>query len=328
MTLTPDELKHLELGLEAIRADREFKSAIQRDIWRDEQRRSREVSRIRQQLLEKVLKTAGIDPADIARKHEKTNSGAERQRVKLTSKLDEYVPAVARRHLNHIEQLKDLARLKRPPRPVPPPPPGPTAVPSEVIILNQADNVALTVDDGQGTAINTAPWNNTLRTLLTFSGEDKNSFVTCDFSFLHTPTRSGVLHAWTWVAPNGYAHWGLNPGCSGIARVWEDAIASVKVIQLSPSGAAGNEISVPAQVLCSEFHAGYFDFCALKWGHEVIDQLCTFETAMDLLVAANVPVQVIVSIELRMIVSKGLGHLDFKKVGRQINVPAVVLNLY
>jgi len=337
LKLTSKEKKILNRTLKSIRLESDLKFNVQKEIWIQKSRRRDVAKKFKQRLLDSVLKSSNIDPTVITRRQELEFRSAESHRVTMINKIFPISNLITQKHTDNITILKTLAKTKSTPRPtplpLPPPAPGPKPV-AEVIILNKAEKVHL---DGTGIT-NLSPWNNTLKTvigahdysnpILQPPGPDVPEFqLRCDFEFIYRPTRSGVLHAWAFVASNGLAEWATHGACEDLSLLVACAKASVVVLQ--PSTTVLNKIELPEQLLGPEVHAGNFGIaCSSEYGIHLQDRFLVFETnAMQLPVIANAPVQLFVSINLQGFAAEGMCAFDFKNGSRQINVPAVILNL-
>ena len=330
--LTQATKKLLARGLKAIQADYDFKSNLKKEIWIQNARRGRVAENFRQHLLQSAFKAANIDQAAIARRHELDSRSVRDNLAALTPILSDRARSIKQSHADRILMLKKLAKSKLPPRVMwgpPPPPPGPPAPATEVVILNKADTIAVS---GGTVMASLAPWNNTIRVKLDASSHttpDTSTFdVRCDFVFLYVPPRAGILHAWAWVAPNGSATGATDGLCESLTLVVARGSASVVVQQ--PLATINNQIELPEQLLGPVLDLGSFYIsCSSDYGAQTCDEFLTFETTgMELHVIANTPVQVIVSIFLSGTTWNGVCSLDFQTGPRQINVPAVILNLF
>jgi hypothetical protein len=323
MDLTRAEKKVLTRGLKAIQADRDFKISLQKEIWTHRSRRQRVATKFRQGLLRSAFRVADIDEASIARRQESDHRSALAHLAELMPKMNAHARSTRRGHASRIALLKSLARSKVPPR-VLPSPPSPMGPPPEVVILNKADSVDFVNGDG---VTNLAPWNNTLQTAPSASGDGATFDLRCDFEFLYRPSRSGLLHAWAWVAPNGMVEWATNALCEPVSIV--DATGTASMVLQQPALGIMNQVALPDQPLGPEASDGsLIQNCTSDYGMLPYDQFLVFETsAMELPVVANSPVQVVVSIVLQGFVYEALCAFDFNTGPRQINVPAVILNL-
>jgi len=324
MDLTRAEKKALARGLKAIQADRDFKISLQRELWNHRIRRERIAGKFRQSLLKSAFKVANIDRASIARRQELDHRSALRHLADLMPKINAHARSTRRGHLDRIALLKSLAASKSPPHLLPPPPPSPMGPPPELVILNEADNVSV---DGDATT-SLAPWNNTLKTTLGASDRDSATFdQRCDFTFFYRPPRSGVLHAWAWVAPNGFVEWATDSLCEVLSLALAKGTASVVLQQ--PSAGITNQVALSDQPLGPVVSAGSMTNCSTDDGMLLYDQFLSFETSsMELPVVADAPVQIVVSIILTGLVLAAECAFDFNTGPRQINVPAVILNLF
>jgi len=321
MDLTRAEKKMLTRGLKAIQADRDFKVSLQREIWNHRARRERVATKYRQGLLKSAFRVANIDEASIARRQELDHRSALSHLAELMPKINTHARSTRQRHADRIALLKSLARSKRPPHSLPPP--DPLGPPPELIILNEADRVSV---DGDATT-SLAPWNNTLKTAPGASDRDSATFdLRCEFEFFFRPARSGVLHAWAWVAPNGLVEWATDSLCEVLSLALAKGTASV-VLQQNSAGIT-NQVALPDQPLGPVVSEGSMVNCSSDVGVLLYDQFLGFETsAMELPVVATSPVQVVVSIVLQGVVLSAMCAFDFNTGPRQINVPAVILNL-
>jgi hypothetical protein len=349
MDLTRNEKKLLTRGLKAIQADRDFKVSLQREIWSHKTRRERVATKLREGLLQAAFRVADIDQAAIARRQDLDRRSALGHLEALMPKVNAHSRSTRLGHADRIAMLKSLARSKRLPHLLPappaPPPPAPPAPRPEIVILTRADSVSVAsgaasseakafelLPSPNGSSISgttsLAPWNNTLRTDLGSSNRDGSNFdLRCDFSFLYRPSRSGVLHAWAWVASNGVVQWATDARCETIALVQAGGWASMALQQPSASGII-NQIALLEQPLGPEVHEGSMSNCSSDSGARPYDRFLSFETStMELPVVANAPVQVVVSIVLQGFVFSANCTFDFATGSRQINVPAVILNL-
>jgi hypothetical protein len=322
MDLTRDEKKMLTRGLKAIQADRDLKVSLEREIWIHKARRQRVAMAFRQGLLQSAFRVASIDLGAIARRQDLDHRSALGHLETLRPRIDAHARSTKRSHADHIAMLKSLARSKRAPHVLAGP--APLGPPRELVILNQADSIS--VEGGAGTT-RVMPWNNTLRTTLGARSRKGSAFdLRCDFVFFFRPSRSGVLHAWAWVAPNGGVRWATDALCDSLSLVQASGTASVVLQQ--PSSGITNQIVLPDQPLGPEVREASLVNCSSDIGWRAYDQLLTFETStMELPVVANVPVQVVVSIVLKGFVGAALCEFNFSTGFRKINVPGVILNL-
>jgi hypothetical protein len=332
--LTLATKKLLARGLKAIQDDYDFKSNLKKEIWIQNARRGRVAAKFRQGLLQSAFKAANIDQTAIARRKELDSRSVRDNLKTLVPILNDRARSIKQAHADRITMLKTLAKSKLTPRVMggPPPPPGPNGSPvpaTEVVILNKADTIAVS---GGAVTSSLTPWNNTIRAILDASSHttpDTSAFaVRCDFVFLYVPPRAGILHAWAWVASNGSATGAADGLCESPTLVIARASASAVVQQ--PLATINNQIELPEQLLGPVLDLGSFNpSCSSDYGAQTLDEFLTFETTgMELHVIANTPVQIIVSIFLNGTTWDGVCSLDFQTGQRQINVPAIILNLF
>jgi hypothetical protein len=322
--LTSKEKKALERGLRAIQAEREFAISLERKLWLHKARRERVAAKFRQRLLKSALRAANVDPAAITLRQQLDHRSAQAHLKTLMPMINAHSRTISRGHAGRIASLKVLAKGKQPPRFLAPPP-LPPGVPVETVLLNQAHDRTLWY--GPGTT-NLAPWNNTLRTTVAATSRDGQDFgVRCDFSFYFRPSRSGNLHVWAFVAANGIVLWATDALCESLSVVKAGGFASVTLQQADTSGNISH-IDLPDQPLGPEVDVWRTVNCSSDYGVRSYDSFLTFETtAMEFPVVAMNPVQVVVSIVLGGLVGSATCGFDFQTKNRQINVPAVILNL-
>jgi hypothetical protein len=99
---------------------------------------------------------------------------------------------------------------------------------------------------------------------------------------------------------------------------------------MDTDGVTVNQVLLPWQTLgLADHHHQTFEHCLGDFGSNFFDEFASFETtAMDLPVVANLPVQVLVSLDVETITVDGTCDLDFMTDDRQIIIPAVILNLF
>ena len=337
--LTQAEKKLLSRSLKTAQAGSSLEMSIQKEIWIQKIRKRRVAAKLRQRIVQSALKMTNVDQAAIAQRQDSDRRAALAHLAALKPKLNARAQAVKKEHLNSIAMLKSVAKSGGLPRIMPsgtpPPPHDPGTPPPEITILTTADSV--TVATGEGSTSIT-PWNNVLKIEVAAHDHDGEILkgpepdvsvdgIRCDFTFLYRPSRSGVLHVWTWIAQNGFLAWATDNQCELVSWVITSASASVVIQQ--PSLSTINKISLPEQTLGKPVNINSTFNCSSDYGTNIYDQLLVFETsAMELPVVSDAPVQIIVSVILNCIAADSFCTFDFNTGDRQINVPAVILNLF
>jgi CRISPR/Cas system-associated protein endoribonuclease Cas2 len=333
MEPTIEERKVIDAGLKRVRARGEFDKKLQREIRSDLIRRRKIAARFRAQLFKKAFSAAGIDQAEILKRQKSENQAALKRIAELRPQVSKNALVIAKRQAGEIELLKQRAkRLGR--IPIHHGQPAPQPLPTEGILLDIATDIV--VDGGTGTKTSFGtPWYNLVQTNLvgnteTIGGSYSNGF-NCSYCFVYVPDRPGVLHAWSWVIPNGSFSWETDFTCDGGASVWCGMQANMSLQQTSPGGVS-NYVYVPGDTptLFSK-SIGLDQHCLGDFGYEVIDSDDTVAletTMMEMTAIAGIPVLIVVDVAVEVMGSDGMCTLDFSEPGQQINVPAVILQLY
>jgi hypothetical protein len=329
MALTREEQHLIKVGLQALHAKDDFKKKIGKELQADSKRRRRIAEKFRNGLLMAAFKAAGIDPKEIKKRQDRENRSLRARLKKLMPEVNKNARVVAERQKNMVPVINGFAKSLKVPRHRGPSPPNPETPPPLGTLLTEASNASVSEDSGLGTVASVGPYKNILRTTLSFleSGQGVSA-AECDFSFIYTPERSGVLHGWAWATSNGSCGWATEQTCWGGAYVAGSATVSMTLQQMGATGIL-NQVSVPGQDL-GNFNIGFQqdEHCNGDSGTVIFDEDASLESTMDLPVVGGVPVQIVVSIGASVQGSNAFADLDLSTNGRNLNVLGVALILY
>jgi len=333
MALTREEQHLIKVGLQALHAKDDFKKKIGKELQADSKRRRRIAEKFRNGLLMAAFKAAGIDPKEIKKRQDQENRSLRARLKKLIPEVNKNARVVAERQKNMVPVINGFAESLKVPRhrgPSPPNPPGPETPAPLGTLLTEASVASISEDTGMGTVASVGSYKNILRTTLSFleGGGQGVSAVECDFSFIYTPERSGVLHAWAWATSNGSCSWATEQTCWGGATVYGSANVGMTLQQIGGTGIL-NQVSLPSQDL-GNFNIRFRqdEHCNGDSGTVIFDEDASLESTMDLPVVGGVPVQIVVSVEAGVQGSNSFADLDLSTNGRNINVLGVALILY
>ncbi len=323
MKLTDRERKAIALALKELREKNEFNDELQEQLRRESVRRRKVATRFRKQLLKTAFKAVGIDQEEIVERQKSANQAQLKRIAKLRPQVEANAKNIARRHAVEIRFIKKRAeRWHRIP------PPEPILLP-ELVILDRAAYISLSsLNKAVGNATNDTPFYNTIQTEIKGSGGYAGDFyrsLHAVVTFVYTPSRSGVVHAWAWVTTNGSLSWTTDSSCFSTPTITSEMSSSMSLSQGNPVGA----ITLPSQqVSYIDKTIGYDHHCSGDSGFSIIDNSMSFETSAPYLnVVAGLPIIINVSIDLSVYVALGTVDLNLATNGQQINVPAVILNL-
>jgi hypothetical protein len=331
MKPTAAERKAITAAIKQMRVRSDFDNKLQREIRSDLVRRRRIASRFRAQIFKKAFKAAGIDQEEIIKRQQNDSKAVLKRMAELKLRVAKNAPVIAKRQATQIELLKQSSErlLMSPHKHNTPPPPAPT----EGILLDRTTDIM--TDGGTGTKTSSVtPWFNLVQTdLVGFESSIGGSYLQsfdATFCFAYTPDRQGLLHAWSWAIANGSYSWETDFTCDGGASAMCGMNASMSLTQTYPGAVPDYRYVGADSVTLFSKSIGLDSHCTGDFGVEVIDTSSALETpaGQELPVFAGIPVTIVIDVSFYVEGYNGLGNLDFSQKGQQINVPAVILQLY
>lgn len=335
MRLSAKDKRTMEAGLKAFLQQSALNRKLQQKLQEESLRQNAIASKYRERIFKKAFKAAGIDQAEIAKRQDANDEASLKRLKQLKPGITKNVKLTKKRQSSFIDVLKQNTEsglfARFPHNHSSPGPGGPGSPAPELYILDTASSISIPDNGGIGTTTSIKPWYNLLETSVQTTGLESRTLLAC-WTFTFTPDRSGVVHGWVYLLPNGSFSWRTKSTC------WDDAIATYQVTaqasfqQMSPSGILNQVLvggaGVP-NIAVGGPNYGMDDHCRGASGFTPINDTTVYETTYaELPVVGGVQVQVIVQVYMNVSGQNSTGNLDFSSSGQEFNVPAVIINLY